>query len=260
MSGQVHLETDGPVATVVFDHAARRNAMTVSMWQSIPGICRAVENIRGIRVVVLRGAGDEAFVAGADISQFEEHRQGSDVRHYDAMTAAATEALVALPMPVVAAIHGFCIGGGLALALSADVRYAADDAAFGLPPARLGIGYGARAMGDLIDLVGPAVAKEMLFTADLVDATTALLWGLVNRITPAADLDDFVAGKVATMASRAPLSQQAAKLAAANHLSSPSNRRDEDVEELITSCFESADYREGIAAFLEKRPPRFVGR
>lgn len=260
MTGQVQLETDGPVATVVFDHPARRNAMSVGMWRSIPGICRAVENIRGIRVVVLRGAGEEAFVAGADISQFEDHRLGSEAHHYDLMTAAATEALAALPMPVIAAVHGFCIGGGLAIALAADVRYAADDAVFGLPPARLGIGYGAGAMGHLIDLVGPAVAKEMLFTADLIDAMTALRWGLVNRITTAADLDDFVAQKAAIMASRAPLSQQAGKLAAANHLLPPSRRRDREVEALIDRCFESDDYREGVTAFMEKRPPRFIGR
>lgn len=260
MTGQVHLETDGPVATVVFDHSERRNAMTVDMWDALPGICHAVENIRGIRVVVLRGAGDEAFVSGADISEFGEHREGAKAARYDSLTAAATDALARLSMPVVASIHGFCIGGGLAIALAADIRYASEDAVFGLPPARLGIGYRAAGVADLVDLVGPAVAKEMLFTADLIDAMTALRWGLVNRVTTSADLDAFVAQKVATMATRAPLSQRAAKAAVANHLKDPTERRDDEVASLIARCLDSDDYREGVEAFLEKRRPRFVGR
>ncbi len=133
MTAEVSLEITGPVATLTFDHRARRNAMTIAMWESIPEHCDDIEAAHGIRVVVLRGAGDEAFVAGADISEFARARHGSNGAAYDLMTARATSAIAALRCPVVARIQGFCIGGGLALALAADLRYAADDATFGLP-------------------------------------------------------------------------------------------------------------------------------
>jgi enoyl-CoA hydratase/carnithine racemase len=244
---------------MIIDHSDRRNAMTKQMWEQIPELCDLITQSSEIRAVVLRGAGTVAFVAGADISEFNETRQGSAGDDYDRMTAAATDALATLPKPVVALIHGFCIGGGLALALSADIRIAADDAVFGLPPARLGIGYSPTGIGTLVDLIGPAAAKELIFSADWIDAAKANRFGLVNDIVPGGQLDDVVATRVATMARRAPLSQLAAKRAVANHLADPQHRDDAAVAALVRRCIESDDYQEGIAAFLEKRPPRFTG-
>ncbi|MGH1506151.1 MAG: enoyl-CoA hydratase-related protein [Acidimicrobiales bacterium] len=237
------------IAVMVFDHEARRNAMTLEMWQTVPELCAEIEADPTIRVVVLRGAGERAFVAGADISQFTEQRSGEGAGRYDEATAAAYGAIEHLSKPVLACVHGFCVGGGLAISLQADVRYAADDARFALPPAKLGIGYNAAGIRQLSTLVGPAVAKELVYTADLYDAPTALRWGLVNHVLPKAELDDHVMARAALMAERAPLSQRAAKLAIAD---------DPEAETVIDQCFTSADYAEGVAAFLEKRPPRFT--
>ena len=259
MTAEVRIEIADSVATLVFDHTDRRNAMTRRMWEAIPGLCAEIEHNPAIRVVVLRGAGSTAFVAGADISEFREIRQGSGGAAYDRMTAAATDAITGLSKPVIALVHGFCIGGGLALALSADIRFAAQDAVFGLPPARLGIGYSAAGVGVLVDTVGPAAAKELIFTAEWIDAAKALRWGLVNDVVDGAELDRFVADRASIIASRAPLSQLAAKRAVANHLAVAGERNDPAVEELIHRCIASDDYQEGITAFLEKRPPRFTG-
>ncbi len=260
MTAQVRLEVDGAVATIVIDHAERRNAMTQEMWQQIPALCAEVEETPGVRVVVIRGAGDVAFVAGADISEFRDIRQGSGGEAYDRMTAAATDALATLSKPLVAVIHGFCIGGGLALALSADIRLASDQSTFGLPPARLGIGYSPTGIGHLVDLIGPAATKELIFTADWIDADKARRWGLVNDIFPPAELDAAAARMVATMAERAPLSQLTAKRAIANHLAPADRRDDVAIDELVRRCIESSDYQEGVAAFLAKRQPRFSGQ
>ncbi len=255
----VRTEIDGSIGWIVFDHAARRNAMTIDMWRAVPGACDELAANDDVRVIILRGAGERAFVAGADISQFSEERGSGSGGSYEDATNGAEGAIQALEKPVICMVHGFCIGGGLALALSADIRYSADDGQFGLPPAKLGIGYKAEGLGGLVDLIGPSMAKELIYTADWFDAEAALRMGLVNRVVPKDELESFVRTQAATMASRAPLSQRAAKLAIADHLRSEPDRQKDAVAAAIKQCMSSADYAEGVAAFMEKRTPKFTG-
>lgn len=256
----MRLEVDGAIGWLIFDHEARRNAMTLNMWNAVPALCAQLEADPKVRVVVLRGAGERAFVAGADISQFNDERTPEKAGAYNEANGAAYGAISELTKPVIAMIHGFCIGGGLAIALCADIRYVADDARLALPPAKLGIGYAADGIGGLVDLVGPAVAKEIVYTADLADADQALAWGLVNRVVAKASLESFVREQCATMASRAPLSQAAAKLAIDDYLRAEPDKKGDAVQAAITRCMDSDDYKEGVAAFLAKRPPNFEGR
>ena len=175
MAGRVRIEREGALAWLVFDHPERRNAITTAMWQALPGAVAELDADPTVRVVVLRGAGDVAFVSGADISEFERARTGADAAaEYDRTTARAFDALAGLGKPLLAMIHGFCIGGGMATALGADLRYAADDAVFAIPAARLGLGYHMAGLEALAPLVGPAAAKEILFTARRYDAASAL--------------------------------------------------------------------------------------
>ena len=253
-------ETRDGVGWITFNQPEKRNAVSVEMWAAVPEIMAAFDADPDVRCVVLKGAGDQAFIAGADISEFGEKRNSPEAtKHYDAVSAEAHRALIVSPKPTIAMINGFCIGGGVAVALSTDIRIAADNGRFAVPAARLGLGYGAAGLRRLIDVVGPAFAKEIFFTARQFDAAEALAMGLVNRVVPAAELEPYVLDYARRIAENAPLTIRAAKMTV-DELLKDAEKRDLDAcEDAINACFASADYVEGRTAFMEKRKPQFRG-
>lgn len=255
------VEVSGPVATVTFNNPGKHNALSADMRAALPGVLRALNADGDVRVIVMTGAGDKAFTAGADISEFGEQRTSPAARaSYDQAWAAANAAWASLDKPVIAMIRGFCMGGGLLTALQADIRIASDDSQFGIPAARLGLGYGVSGVMALMNLIGPAHTAEVLFSARRFPAAEALQMGLVNRVVPAGSLREAVLSLADSIAGNAPLTVAAAK-AAIREIGRPDGRRDlAGVQAMVEACFRSADYLEGQRAFAEKRPPAFTGR
>jgi enoyl-CoA hydratase len=259
--GKMLSAKDDGVGLIIFNQPAKRNAMSVDMWTGLGEILDDFQEDNGVRVVILTGAGPKAFVSGADISQFEKQRSNADAQvEYDRLTSAGRAKLAAYPKPVIARIRGFCLGGGLGIALQADLRIAAEDSEFGIPAARLGIAYGFDMVRKLVDLVGPAHARMILYTGTRFDAAEAQRIGLINRVVPDADLSDVVIDIARTIADNAPLSIAASKVSVENAVKDPDARDMEQMQRMMAACFDSADYREGRTSFMEKRPPKFQGR
>jgi enoyl-CoA hydratase len=252
---------DGAIGWMTFNNPLRRNAVSVDMWQAIPGVLAEFEADPDIRVIVFTGAGDKAFVSGADISQFAEQRADRAANEvYSAQSAAANRAMVRLSKPSIAMIRGYCIGGGMAVALTCDMRLCSEDARFAIPAARLGLGYGFDGIKTLADLVGPSYAKEIMFTARQFDAHEALRIGLVNKVTASGDLEAAVRDYAAMIGQNAPLTVKAAKMAVREAMKDPDRRQLDEVNQAIDACFQSQDYAEGRTAFMEKRNPVFQGK
>ena len=258
-TGTVRIEREEFIGYVVLDNPARRNAISAAMWRALPEIIASLNDDPAIRCIVLRGAGETAFAAGADISEFEQQRSSdAAVQAYEAATHAAHAAIESSRKPIIAQIQGYCLGGGLALALCCDLRYCSSDSQFAIPAARLGIGYGLHGHRRLVASVGHANAREIMFSARRYDAASAQALGLVNRVLPVAELADYVRALAGDLAANAPLTQAASK-AVINALIENTHNLSA-CEALIARCMHSADYREGRTAFMEKRKPRFEGR
>jgi enoyl-CoA hydratase/carnithine racemase len=249
------------VGWVTFNNPERRNAVMWEMWVAIPKIFEELSARDDVRCCVVKGAGDKAFVSGADISEFAEKRTGEEQsKLYNATSDAAYAAIESFDKPLIAMIQGFCIGGGLAVALSADIRIAADNTVYAVPAAKLGLGYRYPGMKRLVSLVGPAYAKDIFFTGRKYTADEAFHMGLINHLTTLNGLEAKTREYAEMIAENAPLTIAAANYAVQTALAHEADRDFAKLDALVDACFASDDYREGQTAFMEKRKPAFTGR
>lgn len=248
------------IGHLVFNNPARHNAVSLEMWQRMQQLLGEFAADKRLRVLVVSGAGGKAFVSGADISKFESERSSLEaIKHYNANSAKAYEQLYNFPKPTIAKIQGYCIGGGVNLAICCDLRICTANAKFGIPAARLGLGYGFVGVNRLSEIVGVSRAMELFYTARQVPSDEALLMGLVNRVVPDGEIDAAVAETTRSIAENAPLTVATIK-AVAREIGKPSAQRDlAKLDRMVDECFASSDYIEGRRAFMEKRKPKFTG-
>src|SRR5882762_9001359 len=249
------------VGIITFNNPEKRNAMSLDMWEGLGLALVELSDDPNVRVVILIGAGDKAFVSGADISQFEKNRHNAEASEEYSKKSAAQRALLAdYPKPIIACIRGFCLGGGMQVAMAADIRIASENSQFGIPAAKLGIAYGYDGLRHLVSLVGPSWARLLMFTGMKIDSAEALRIGLVDRVLPDAELWDATMEIARTISGNAPLAIKAAKITIAQVLKDESQRDMAAIKAVGTACMDSEDFREGRTAFMEKRKPQFKGK
>jgi len=259
-AGKITAIREGGIGWLIFDNPARHNAISQDMWLQAEALLNDFESDPEIRIAIMKGAGDKAFVAGADISQFSKTlSDGEAARRTNEITGSARAKFASFRKPLIAMINGYCIGAGMAIATRADIRIAAEGSTFAIPAARLGLGYIFEAARQLVDLVGPGFAKDIMFSARKLGTDEALRIGLINRIAPAGELEQVTREYAALLLANAPLSMQSSKLAINEALKDPAERDMERVEAEIWGCFDSEDFAEGRKAFMEKRSPMFKG-
>ena len=252
--------TDG-VGVVTFNNPGKRNAMSLDMWEGLGHALTDLRDDEDVRVVILVGAGDKAFVSGADISQFEKTRHNAAASEEYSRRSAAQRALLAdYPKPTISCIRGFCLCGGMQVAMLTDIRIASQDSQFGIPAAKLGIAYGYDGLRHLVSLVGPSWARLIMYTGMKIDSAEALRIGLVDRVMPNGELWDATLEIARTISGNAPLAIQAAKITIAQVLKDPAARDMDAIKKIGSACMDSEDFREGRQAFMEKRKPKFKGR
>ena len=252
---------DGAIGWITFNNPARHNAVSMVMWEALLDIVNDYARDDAIRVIVVKGAGEKAFVSGADISEFEEKRSSPETtRLYNATAQRASRALKDVNKPTIAMIRGYCVGGGVSTAMACDLRIAAEGSTFAVPAAKLGLGYEYEGIRKLMDVVGPSFAKEIFFTARQFTAAEALTMGLINRMLPVDQLEPYVRDYANAIAANAPLTVSSIKTIVAEALKDESARDMRLCQEVVDRCFNSADYVEGRQAFMEKRKPKFTGR
>ena len=254
-------ETQGPVGWLTFNNPPRRNAISIDMWEGIPKVLDRFEQDPEIRAIVLKGEGDKAFVSGADVSQYEKQRSSEEsIQYYDQIAGRVQERFQSCDKVLIAMIRGYCLGAGVNIALTCDLRLAAEDARLGIPAAKLGLGYRASSLKNLVDIIGPANALEVLITARQFSAEEARAMGFVHGVVRAAELEALVINYCAMISENAPLTMRASKRIVRELLKSSAAFDAEACAALVKHCFESQDYIEGRRAFMEKRKPVFQGK
>jgi enoyl-CoA hydratase/carnithine racemase len=259
--GKILQSVDDGVGVITFNNPQKRNAMSLEMWEGLGNALTELRDDPAVRVVVPIGAGDKAFVSGADISQFEKTRHNAQAsEEYSRRSEAQRALLASYPKPTIACIRGFCLGGGMQVAMLTDIRFAAENSQFGIPAAKLGIAYGYDGLRHLVSLVGPSWARLIMYTGMRIDSAEALRIGLVDRVLADGELWNATMEVARAISGNAPLAIQAAKITIAQVLKDPDKRDMEAVKAIGTACMDSEDFKEGRTAFMEKRKPRFKGK